>query len=103
MRNEVLLFRAKEERNVLPTIKRRKVNWIGHILRRNCLETHVIKGKIEVTGRRGRRLRSCRMTLMKLEYTEIPKRKHSIALCRELSFKGDKDLSSGKLRNECYE
>jgi len=39
--------------------KRRKANWIGHILRRNCLLRHVIGGKVdgrrEVTGRRGRR------------------------------------------------
>jgi len=37
----------------------RKANWIGHILRRNCLPKQVtegkIKGQIEVTGRRGRR------------------------------------------------
>ena len=36
-----------------------KANWIGHILRRNCLLKHVIEGKIkgemEVTRRRGRR------------------------------------------------
>jgi hypothetical protein len=35
VRSEVL-WRVKEERNILHTIKRRKVNWIGHILRRNC-------------------------------------------------------------------
>ena len=39
--------------------RRRKANWIGHILHKNCLLKHVIKGKIEgrieVTGRRGRR------------------------------------------------
>lgn len=51
MRNEVLLFRAKEERNVLPTMKRRKANWIGHILRRNFLQTHVIKGTIGGDGK----------------------------------------------------
>ena len=34
---------------------RRKVNWTGHILRKNCLIKHVIEGRIEVTGRRGRR------------------------------------------------
>jgi hypothetical protein len=49
----------KEERNILRTIKRRKGNWIGHILRRNCLLKHVmggnIEGSIKVTGRRGRR------------------------------------------------
>jgi hypothetical protein len=39
-------------------MKRRKANWIGHILRRNCHIKHVIekKQKIEVTGRQGRRL-----------------------------------------------
>jgi hypothetical protein len=50
---------VKEERNIVHTIKRRKANWIGHILRRNCLLKHVIEGKLvgrrEVTGRRGRR------------------------------------------------
>ena len=60
MRNEVLL-RAKEQKNVLHEISKRKVNWIGHILRRNCLLQRVIEGKIkggiEVTGRRGRRRR----------------------------------------------
>jgi hypothetical protein len=58
VRNEVLQ-RVKEERNSLHTIKRRQANWIGHILRRNYLLKHVIEGKIEgkieVTGRRGRR------------------------------------------------
>jgi hypothetical protein len=34
-------------RNILRTIKRRKANWIGHVLRRNCLVKHVIDGKIE--------------------------------------------------------
>jgi hypothetical protein len=50
---------VKEERNIVHTIKRRKANWIGHILLRNCLLKHVIEGKlegrIEVTGRQGRR------------------------------------------------
>jgi len=43
------LQRIKEERNVLPAIKQRNANWIGHILRRNCLLKHVIKGKTEGT------------------------------------------------------
>ena len=58
VRNEVLQG-AKEERHILETIKRRKTNWIGHILPENCLLKCVIEGKIEgrieVTGRRGRR------------------------------------------------
>jgi hypothetical protein len=48
-------YRVKEERNIVHTIKRRKANWIGHILRRNCLLKHVIEGKLEMTERRGRR------------------------------------------------
>jgi hypothetical protein len=59
VRNEEVLQRVKVERNILQTIKRRKSNWIGHSLRRNCLLKHVVEGKtegrIEVTGRRGRR------------------------------------------------
>jgi hypothetical protein len=59
VRNEGVLHRVKEERNILHTIKRRKANWIGHILRRNCLLKHVIEGMLEgrtdMTGRRGRR------------------------------------------------
>jgi len=58
--NEVLL-RIKEHRNIFHEISKRKANWIGHILRRNCLLQQVIEGKInggiEVTGRRGRRRR----------------------------------------------
>jgi hypothetical protein len=37
VRNEEVLRRVKEERNIVHTVKRRKANWIGHILRRNCL------------------------------------------------------------------
>jgi hypothetical protein len=53
------LHGVKEERSILHTVKRTKANWIGHILSRNCLQKHVIKGKlggrIEMMGRRGRR------------------------------------------------
>jgi len=56
-----VLLRVKEQRNILHKIHKRKANWIGHILRRNCLLQQVtegkIKGGIEVTGRRGRRSR----------------------------------------------
>jgi hypothetical protein len=44
VQNEVLR-RMNGERNILHTIKRRKTNWTGHILRRNCLSKHVIEGK----------------------------------------------------------
>ena len=61
MRNEDVLLRVKEQRNILHETNKRKSNWIGHILRRNCLLQRVIEGKtqgaIEVTGRQGRRRR----------------------------------------------
>jgi hypothetical protein len=44
VRNEDVLRRVSEERNILHTIQRRKNNWIGHILRRNCLLKHIIEG-----------------------------------------------------------
>ena len=61
VRNEEVLLRVKEQRNILHEIRKRKANWIGHILRRNCFLQRVIEGKIkgviEVTGRRGRKRR----------------------------------------------
>ena len=58
VRNEEVLLRVNEQ-NILHEIRKRKANWIGHILRRNCLLQQVIEGKIkgqiEVARRRGRR------------------------------------------------
>jgi hypothetical protein len=42
-----ILHRAKEKRNILSTMKRRRANWIGHILPRFSLLNHVIEGKKE--------------------------------------------------------
>ena len=61
VRNEEVLLRVNEQRNILHEIRKRRANWIGHILRRNCLLKQVIEGKIkgemEVVRRRGRRRR----------------------------------------------
>ena len=45
MRNEEVLLRVKEQRNILYEINKRKANWSGHILRKNCLIRRVIEGK----------------------------------------------------------
>ena len=37
VRNKEALLVVKERRNILHEINKRKANWIGHILRRNCL------------------------------------------------------------------
>jgi len=62
VRSVEVLLRVKEQRNILHEIRKRKANWIGHILRTNCLLQQVIEGKIqggiEVKGRQGRRRRT---------------------------------------------
>ena len=54
-----MLLRVNERRIILHERRKRNANWIGHILRKNCLLKQVIEGKIkgemEVTRRRGRR------------------------------------------------
>jgi len=76
LRNEEVLLRVTEQRNILHKIRKRKANWIGHILRRNCRLQQVIEGKIkgqiEVTRRRGR---SYWMTLRTEEDTVNRRRK----------------------------
>jgi hypothetical protein len=49
------ITKSEGKRYILYTIKRRKANWIGHILRRKYLLKRIIEGKIEGTGTRGRR------------------------------------------------
>jgi hypothetical protein len=59
-----------EERNIPYTIKRRKTNWIGHILRMNCLLKHVIEGKIGVNIVTGGRVRRRKQLLDELKETK---------------------------------
>ena len=47
VRNEEVLLQVNEQMNILHAIKKRKPNWIGHILCRNYLLKHVIEGKIK--------------------------------------------------------
>ena len=58
VRSEVLQS-VKEENKYTQTIERKKANWIGLVLRRNCLLKYVtegkIEGRIEVKERRRRR------------------------------------------------
>jgi hypothetical protein len=59
VRNEEVLFRGQEQRNIQHEKSKCKANWIGHILCTNCLPQRVTEGKIkggtEVKGRQGRR------------------------------------------------
>jgi len=43
VRNEEVLLRVKEQRNILHEIPKRKANWIGHILRRTAFYNGLLK------------------------------------------------------------
>jgi len=95
----IILFPLlKEQRNILYEIRKRKVNWIGHILRRNCPLQRVTEGKIqggiEVTGRQGRRRRKLLDDLKERRgYSHLKRRKLWIALRGELALEEALDLS----------
>ena len=74
MRNAEVLRRAKGK--IEYTGKRRKTDWIGHVLPRNCLLKHVSEGKIVGTGRRGRRRKRLMDILRRTEDSGSWKRKH---------------------------
>jgi hypothetical protein len=89
-RNESVLLTVKEQRNILHEISKRKANWIGHILFRNCLLQQVIEGKIkggiEVTGRRGRRCRKLLDDLTERRGYLHLKKEAPDRICAELCF-----------------
>ena len=104
VRNEEVLLRVKEQRNILHEIRKWKANWIGDVLRINCLLQRVIEGKIkeeiEVTGYEEEDVGSYWMTLTKGEDTLIWKRKLWIALCGEHALEEALDLSQNRLLND---
>jgi hypothetical protein len=57
VKNEEVLHRVKEERNIILILKRRSVNWIGHILRGKCFTKHVIEGKMEEKVKYGKTMK----------------------------------------------
>jgi hypothetical protein len=75
VRNEDVLLRVKKQKNILHEIHKRKANWIGNILRRNCILQRVtegkIQGRIKVTGKQGRRRRKLLDNLKEREDTLI--------------------------------
>ena len=61
VRNEEFLQRTSKRDEYPTKNKKRKANWIGHVLHTNYLIKHItegnVEGRLEVTGRRGRRHR----------------------------------------------
>ena len=100
VRKEEVLHRVSEQRNIIRTIKRRKANWIGYILHRNCLLIHIIEkkvgGGIKVTGRQGKRRKQLLYDLKKWVVTRKLNRKNWIALYGDLALEEAMDLSYDK-------
>jgi len=99
------LYKAVGRCNILHEISKRKANWIGHILRRNCLLQRVIEGKIkggiEVAGRRGRRRRKLLHDLKERRGYSHLKEDALDSPCVEASFwRRLLDLSSDRMLDE---
>jgi hypothetical protein len=93
VRNKEVLLRVKEQRNILHEIHKRKAKWIGHVLRRNCLLQRVIEGKIqgriEMTGRQGRRRRKLLYDLKeRREYSHLKEKALDCTMSRALFGRG---------------
>jgi hypothetical protein len=80
--------------------KNRRSNWIGNILRRNCLMKHIIEWKKEINKQswkwredEEKDVSSYSMILRKGECTGNWKKEHHIALCGELALEEAMDLS----------
>jgi len=103
VRNEEVLLRVNE-RKILHEISKRKANWIGHILRRNCLLQQVIEGKIkggiDVTGRRGTRRRKPLDDLKERRGYSHLREEALDRSSRELALEEALDLSYNRLTNE---
>ena len=55
IKNAVVLERVEEGRTMVERIKKRKRNWLGYWLRRNCLLNDALEGMINGKKVRGRR------------------------------------------------
>ena len=52
--NQEVLRRAHTERALIREVRKRQINFLGHVLRREGMEHHTLTGKIEGRRARGR-------------------------------------------------
>jgi len=76
--NEEVLCLVQEHRSLMQVIKQRQANWIGHVLRHDCLLKTVQEGKMEGKRPRGKPRRKMLDLLMeqedkKISYEELKK------------------------------
>ena len=83
--NEQVLDRIGEKRTLLNNILRRKANWIGHILRRNCFLDDAIEGQmteVKGVGRRKRRTQPLHDLRNRKRYWELQEEAEDQKRCR---------------------
>jgi hypothetical protein len=110
MRNEEFLQTVKQDRNIQQALKRIEGNWLGHILRRNCLLKYVIEGKLEewikATGRRIRRRKQILDDLKeRREHYKLKEEALDGGLCRNRCLRGYGSVArqtTGRM-NECIQ
>jgi len=69
--NEEVLSLVQEQRSLVYVIKQRQANWIGHVLRHDCLLKTVLEGKMEGRGPRGKPRRKMLDLLVEQEDKKI--------------------------------
>ena len=69
--NEEVLCLVQEQRSLTQVIKQRQANWIGHVLRHDCLLKTVLEGKIEGKRPRGKPRRKMLDLLMEQKDKKI--------------------------------
>jgi len=77
--NEEVSSLVKEQRCLVHVIKQRQANWIGHVLRHDCLHKTVLEGKMEEKRTRGKPRRKMLDLFMeqedkKISYQELKRR-----------------------------
>ena len=77
--NEEVLSLVNEQRCLVHVVKQRQANWIGHVLRHDCLLKTVLEGKMEGKRTRGKPRRKMLDLLMeqedkKISYQELKRR-----------------------------
>jgi hypothetical protein len=77
VRNDELLHRVKEERNILGRVNRRKADLIGHRVHRNGLLKYYTEGKIKGMGGEEEDVSSLWLTLRKRDVLEFEGRRTS--------------------------
>lgn len=73
--NDEVLRRVGENRILIREIRKRKGNWMGHIMRSNCLLLEMMEGVVEGDKKRGRkRMKMIDLIKEKNSYVNLKKR-----------------------------